>query len=283
MVTEVQVIAASRREGDDAILWTLQLKYWRAIHAEFMTHRVFSRNAGSSRAKPVKTVLSQVWNDPAGPIHWGQNKPGMQAELELDGLKYHLSRLLWKWAGRSCCAFAWGMMKLGLHKQVANRLLEPWQYIDVVVTSNDWENFLALRAHPAAQPEIQELAVRIEFTMDQYLHSIGNKIPVLKDGEWHLPYVNGDVELPRALAASTARCARVSYAPFNATSANIEKDVELHHKLVNANPPHLSPTEHQLTPSHSPKEWSNVKGWKQYRKIVENARKEHSEGSARQE
>src|SRR5690606_30080072 len=119
----------------------MQLRYPRFIHAEFMTHRAFSRNASSSRAIPVHKMLSQVWNDPATPIHWGASRPGMQAREELKGWKRKAAQAIWKLAGRAACVFAWGAMKLGLHKQVANRILEPWQYIHVVVTATDWDNF----------------------------------------------------------------------------------------------------------------------------------------------
>ena len=66
-------------------LTTVQVRYWRAVHAELMTHRAFSRNASSSRAIPVRKMLAQVWGDPAGPLRWGANQSGMQAEQELTG------------------------------------------------------------------------------------------------------------------------------------------------------------------------------------------------------
>ena len=47
-----------------ANLWTFELTYPRYIHSEFMTHRVFSRNASSSRAIPVKRMIEQVRNNP---------------------------------------------------------------------------------------------------------------------------------------------------------------------------------------------------------------------------
>jgi thymidylate synthase ThyX len=66
---------------------TFELTYPRYIHAEFMTHRVFSRNAASSRAIPFKKLLQRVQEDPAIPIHWGKNEPGMQANSEVDELE----------------------------------------------------------------------------------------------------------------------------------------------------------------------------------------------------
>ena len=80
---EVKVIADSISESGKRIT-TFQLKYPRFIHSEVMTHRVFSRNASSSRAIPVKKMIEQVRNNPAMPIHWGANQSGMQAKNELN-------------------------------------------------------------------------------------------------------------------------------------------------------------------------------------------------------
>jgi len=71
--------------SDEGIrLTTMQLRYPRFIHAELMTHRVFSRNASSSRAIPVAKMIEDIRRDPAMPIHWGSNKPGMQAGAEIN-------------------------------------------------------------------------------------------------------------------------------------------------------------------------------------------------------
>jgi hypothetical protein len=84
---------------------TMALAYPRFIHAEFMTHRTFSRGASSSRAIPVKRMLSEVWNHPATPIHWGANQAGMQARAELSGIRKSVAASLWKWVrvGLSVC------------------------------------------------------------------------------------------------------------------------------------------------------------------------------------
>ena len=269
---------------------TMQLRYWRAIHAEFMTHRVFSRNASSSRAIPVQKILEQVWNDPAGPMHWGSNKPGMQAGEQVKGWRLKAAKTLWKYAGRVACGFSWSLMKMGLHKQVANRLLEPWQYINVVVTSTEWDNFFALRDHKDAQPEFQHLAHNIR---NLYNQSVPQK---LNYGEWHLPYVTDeerqqwrDHEILRRMSA--ARCARTSYLTHEMKTPSVKSDVDLYRRLVGSMPIHASPVEHQATPierdkacnlpgitlARNPQDphaalvpWSgNFREWFQFRKTVE--------------
>lgn len=254
---------------------TFQLRYWRAIHAELMTHRVFSRNASSSRAIPVKTMLKQVWNDPAGPIHWGVNRSGMQAKEELQGWRKTAAKWLWRTAGKAACVFAWSAMKIGLHKQVANRLLEPWQYIHVVLTATDFDNWDELRIHPDAQPEIRSLASSMRHAR------IFSNPTYMREGEWHLPYVSlddyvtlsGDREdrINILKQVSAARCCRVSYLKHDGTAASVSEDFDLCRKLASSRPIHASPFEHVATPclSNDKSQTGNFNGWRQYRKEVE--------------
>lgn len=265
MTCEAKVILASSG-AHGATITTMQLRYWRAIHAEFMTHRVFSRNASSSRAIPVKKMLAQVWNDPAGPVHWGTNQPGMQARAELTGWRLGVAKGLWKWAGRAAVAFAWTAMKLGGHKQWVNRLLESWQYISVVVTATDWDNFFALRDHPDAQPEIRELAQAMWKAM------LEAPVQQLKPGEWHIPY---DIDwggdngtLMSCLEHSVACCARTSYNNHDGTNTTPTKDKELHNDLKDAEPPHMSPFEHQAMAMFAGRH-ANFNRFKSYRNFLE--------------
>lgn len=266
MACEVKVIEDSYNAVTGDRISTVQARYWRSIHAEHVRHRVFSFGAGSSRAIPVKRVLSQVWNDPAGPIHWGSNMPGMQAKDQLTGWRRATAKALWRLAGKVACVFAWAFMKVGLHKQVANRILEPWQYINVLITGTDWENFFELRCHPDAQPEMQELAFAIR---DALARSMPKE---LQPGEWHLPYV--DVEeratlpLEFCLKLSTARSARVSFRPFDG-DANHTREFQRHDDLLAARPIHASPSEHQAMAMDKPGRCRNFSGFVQYRDFVE--------------
>lgn len=259
---------------------TLELEYPRFIHSELMTHRVFSRNAASSRAIPVAVMLRMVWNNPAMPIHWGQNQPGMQAKRVLTGIQYTLARGLWRGAAKAACAFAWGMMKVGLHKQVANRILEPFQHIKVVVTATDWDNFFELRCHPDAQPEFQALATQIR---DARAASTPQVIGV---AEWHLPYIErhrdihgtllysipgevGSCSLANAIKISASCCAQVSYRKLD---DSLEKARDVYQRLIESRPIHASPFEHQATPERDPDDHhlcGNFTGWVQHRKLLE--------------
>lgn len=251
-------------------LTTLQLKYHRFFHAEVMTHRQFSRNASSSRAIPVKKMLAQVWNDPAMPIQWGGNIAGMQAGAELPAWKRKLCSFVWRTAGKAACVAAWSMMKLGLHKQWSNRVLEPWQFIHVILSSTEWENFFGLRDHPDAQPELQVLAQMIKVAMAESTPRL------VKVAEWHLPYLGigeraGLREKAQKMASS--RCCRVSYLRHDGQRPSIDDDLELFNKLTKSRPIHASPFEHVARPYvegiDDPADQRNFKGWVQYRAIIE--------------
>lgn len=264
---EVQIIADSISPAGSRIV-TFQLRYWRAIHAEVMTHRAFSRNAGSSRARPSAAIIEQVRNDPWGPRHWGANQPGMQAGDEVEDVG--VAQRAWRRSAVWAAQHAEELLEQGLHKQIVNRVLEPFTYIDVVLTSTmpGLSNFFELRIHPDAQPEIQDLARAMQSALQE-------SAPVkLGYGEWHLPYVlEEECDLPMGVKRklSTARCARVSYKTFDG-EVDIEKDMALYKKLVGAHPMHASPAEHQATPLQplilNP-QCGNFAGWEQHRQFIE--------------
>jgi thymidylate synthase ThyX len=293
-----QIIADSVSPAGKRIT-TMQLRYPRFIHAEFMTHRAFSRNASSSRAIPVAKMIEDLRRDPAMPIYWGSNKPGMQAGAELEKDDRVSARLHWLDGMEEAIERAEHMIGLGLHKQIANRILEPWAHINVVVTATEWANFFNLRCHPDAQPEIQELARQMEH---QRLWSTPSLVVA---GQWHLPYVDMQADWEAAIKylsigritrdrphvdeifnvlrkVSTARCARVSYLTHDGRKTGLEEDIELHNRLVIQEPLHASPAEHQATPDEvftytaqdggpawkHPELHGNLVGWCQYRKCL---------------
>ena len=286
MTIQAKIIADSISATGKRIT-TFQLLYPRFIHAELMTHRVFSRNASSSRAIPVKKMLEMVRNDPAMPIHFGKNQPGMQANEQLTGDDLFKAQELWHIAARQAANVAENMMAIGLHKQVANRILEPFQHISVVLTATEFDNWFELRAHPDAQPEIQQLA------QDMRAALVDSVPQELEPGEWHLPYVTeADHSAVKALGwaaitlrkISAARCCRVSYLKHDGTAASVQDDMDLCNRLAGARPIHASPFEHQATPDiiipgnrmqlahwQSPKLHGNFVGWIQYRKQIEQA------------
>nr|QMP83734.1 MAG: hypothetical protein [Caudoviricetes sp.] len=248
-------------------LTTFELKYPRFILSEFNTHRVFSRNSASSRAIPVKKMIKDVISDPVIPSFWGKNQAGMQAKEELSGIKLKLSQGLWRFARYPACLAAYSFTKLGLHKQIANRIIEPWMWTKTIVTATEWDNFFELRFHEDAQPEIYVLASKM---LEQYSNSIPSPINY---GEWHLPYIT-ELEFVKytnqeLIKISGARCARVSYLTHDGKTPSPEKDFKLYDDLVGSVPIHASPVEHQATPNQNRKFEKNFRGWHQHRVDIE--------------
>lgn len=282
-------IVADSVSPDGIRITTFELEYPRFIHSEFMTHRVFSRNAASSRAIPIKTMIDLIKNNPAIPVHWGKNKPGMQADEELQGKELEEVQALWAKARDYACQIAEEMSEKGAHKQIVNRILEPFQNIKVVMTTTEIGNFLNLRDHKDAQPEIRVLAKKIK---EKYNDS---KPFQLDYDEWHTPYYkNGfwtkddkDYSLDEALMISASCCAQVSYRKLD---SGIEKAKEIYKRLIESKPIHASPFEHQAKPINmnsnisrsswnklgithmtaDHKLWSgNFCGWIQYRQLIQ--------------
>lgn len=273
-MTEYAKIIEDSQAPNGVRLTTLQLRYPRFIHAEFMTHRVFSRNASSSRAIPVAKMIEQIRVAPAMPLHWGKNQPGMQANFEVDDKTKAEAQRTWTLAAESAIEHAIRMNELGVHKQIVNRILEPFMFISVIVTATEWDNFFELRVHPDAQPEIFALSSAIRTAMCK---SNPRLVLCSKDTHlgWHLPYIteterNEDIDPETLAKISAARCARVSYLTHDGDKPSIEKDISLYEKLVGGRPLHASPVEHQAYPLDSANQWNkNFRGWYQHRSFVE--------------
>jgi hypothetical protein len=266
----------------------------RSILAEFNTHRVFSRNAASTRAIPTRKLIDQVMEYPFIPRVWGMNVAGMQAVgIHDDPI---LCEREWLKARDAAVFSANRMMSIGLHKQIVGRILEPWMWTIVCVSSTEWENFLELRDHHAAEPHMQVLAREIRKCLDN------DPVQDLQPGEWHLPFVDRaqvdaeimapyladgdasgahipeDVFLEAAIKQSVARCASTSYKTVDGFDMTLQRAVDLHDKLVGSWPIHASPCEHvaqaddtiptnpeRVTAWSNPEQHGNFVGFRQYR------------------
>lgn len=291
---------------------TMAVTYPRIVHAELMTHRVFSRNASSSRAIPTERIISDVEANPASPARWGVNQRGMQDGGQMTMFGRKRAAEVWNAACNSALTHAAEMMAgpEKPHKQVVNRILEPYSHITVLITSTYWKNWFWLRDHEDADPTIRVLA---EYMQDAYARSTPSVIP---KGGWHLPYITAvcsDLALSSVIRNATgdffiddfedycerntlkllcqqsaARCARVSYNLHDGTEPTIESDLGLFYRLCNeGGPMHASPFEHQASPDWKivqgaatrwahPLEHGNFVGWRQYRKqMVGEAQMEH--------
>lgn len=275
---------------------TLVLEYPRYIHAEFMTHRILSKNSASSRAIPVNKMIENVKNNTVYPT-WTLNEKGMQGDMIkneafLDVLNEYIKVMRDETIG-----YIQTLSTLNVHKQNANRYLEPFQHIKIICTGTDWNNFFDLRCHKDAQPEIQSLAQEIRHAMEN------NQPKKLNEGEWHIPFEDflpDGISIEDKIKIAVARCARISYNNFDTNSMDVKKDIDLYEKLIVQEPAHLSPTEHiAKVPTHSELDFfssmyisnevgkytyhrgryvSNLNGYIQYRKILESGQHVNNRG-----
>lgn len=252
---------------------SMLLTYNRFIHSELMTHRVFSRNASSSRAIPLKKMIDSIVRQPAMPITWPKNQSSMQAVENLSFEYSKSSENIWREAMHEIIYRASELERLGLHKQVVNRILEPWAHMTTLVTATEWTNFFALRVHKDAQPDFQDLAVKM---LEEYLESEPNYV---QTGGWHIPfgdqYMPGSVDQMIQVKIATGRCARTSYKNQEG-NYSVEDDLKLHDRLIKQVPLHASALEHCCQAREDNKfvdsktGGSNFRGWTQYRKFFKN-------------
>lgn len=283
-------------DGHRLTSWQVTLP--RIVLAELNTHRMLSKNSASSRAIPVEKQIARVLEDPFVPIYWGANQKGMQATEELSEAEQVAACSAWLDARDAAVHSARSLLATGLHKQITNRLLEPFMWHTVIVSATEVENFFNLRCHKDAQPELRK-AVEMMRECQQ-----GSTPKELRPGEWHLPMVEmGDLkvsgtmlgellsapatpqvqeELQAASAKvfariSAGRCARVSYLTHEG-KRDPAADIALCERLVASG--HMSPMEHparafteaeRTVSAHwGPGGWfcGNFKGFRQLRKMM---------------
>lgn len=260
-----------------ARLTTWQLTYPRFIHSELLTHRVLSKNSASSRAIPTAKLRAMVREDPAMPVWWGKAQPGMQAKEELTGEALAKAKALWIRAMNAASMYHEEVEQAGLHKQITNRIIEPWMQITIIMSTTHMDNWLMLRDHPDAQPEIHAVAERMR---EAFERSEKDRLyQCLKPGMWHRPFWRpedeeeltkrtfaldgipsggrfGETRDALANAIAIGRMARVSYLTHEGRR-DMEEDLNLFRRLITSKPAHLSPSEH-VARSLSKDEWEEA-------------------------
>lgn len=249
--TTARVVAYSVSGETGEKIITFEVEYPRIIHSETMTHRLFSRNAASSRAIPVAKTIEMIRENPAMPVRFGANQSGMQdkgveySQEVLVGEKvFPDAKHLWWYLAEEVANYAEGLAVAGYHKQLCNRILEPFQYMKTVITfTGGGANFFGLRDHADADPSICELAQCMKEAMELA------PVKFLKVGDWHMPYYKdgafikgSDRGLQKALKISASCAAQVSYRKLDDSE---EKAEMVYDRLVNSKPVHASPFEHQ--------------------------------------
>lgn len=264
----------------DNRLTTFELVYPEFVHNELLTHRMLSRNAMSSRAIPTEKLLSLIESDPVIPIEFGRNQKGMQAGEPFTGALLDQCVDIWMDACFDAIRHARSLAAKGVHKQIVNRIVGPYKWINVIASATDWWHFFNLRAHPAAEPHIRLLA---ETMLSLYDASPPH---LCVPGEWHLPLIYPDdkeqASTEHLAMISAGRCARVSYLTHHGTRDH-QADIELAKKLATETPMHASPLEHPAQALGAPRRVGNYNGWTQLRKmfpseytVTDGRKREHS-------
>lgn len=262
-------------------------RYPRAIHSEIMTHRALSKSSASSRAIPVEGLIRRIEDDPWIPSYIGAAQKGMQAGEELRDEVRSVIVAEWLRAKDNAIESARQMLRLGAPKQVVNRILEPWMFIEVIISGTEWNNLFSLRDHEMAEPHFQHLA---RLMKTAHAESVSKRLPA---GAWHLPFIGVDVDDDNAIAdfvsrwaeamnvtyseafekavprIAVGRCARVSYLNHEGRRA-IADDLALCDRLCVQSPLHAAPGEHVAYALSTLKPSGNFYGFEQFRKTLPN-------------
>lgn len=258
-----KTILSSAIANSEKRLTTMLLRYPRWIHAEEKTHRILSltedfgisaltptimsavelsKNSSSSRAVPVEKLIQDILDDPADPIWWGKNQKGMQAYEELAGDEFKKALATWEESKQAAIKFARTLAELGAHKQLVNRLLEPFSHITVLVSATEWTNFMELRDHHEAEPHIHMLAQEIQKELAK------PAMQTLRPGEWHTPWITeeelGKLTTSEMIRLSTARNASTSYKTVEGFDMTMDVADRIFNQLILSTPMHASPSEH---------------------------------------
>lgn len=291
--------------GDRLTIFEVELH--RFVLAELNTHRSHSRSSASSRAIPVSKQIARVKEDPAWPLVWTSEQPGMQGGSELEG--YDLGNAQWLFKDVQQYTVdriedyyedlrrnygeepsQWGPH--ALHKSLVNRLMEPFMWHKVIFGATDlgWVNFFAQRAmrySPLAQPELRAAADQMldiygdeEFEESEELRAVaGMMMETLESstptqinfGEWVTPYIQRDEKflIDTKLKVSVGRCARVSFLNHGGIR-DLDADLKLWSTLSTSKPKHAAPMEFVCTPmGYDEEQVGNFRGFRQLRHMVE--------------
>jgi len=300
MTIKVKLLQKSLGPYSDAYMGTFELVYPRMIHSEVLTHKQPSRNCASSRAIPIESMLKEIENDIAVPVHWGKNQAGMQAGEELNGEALDLVQHYWKLSAKEAIKYSRRLAETGVHKQVANRVTEPYQHMKTVMSATDWNNCFYLRNSKDADPTIAMLFKQMQELWEKYDEDC--IFDALDVGEYHTPYVQGyqdgliwkykDLDgnvltTQQAIKISSSCCAQSS---FRKNDQSSEKAELVYKRLVDSKPVHASPFEHVASPMKQysnpfdASQWEpgithvnrkgelfsgNLRGWVQHRQLIE--------------
>lgn len=256
------ILCDSFNIATDTRLITWELEYPRAIHAELMTYRTMSRSSASSRAIRTSTNIRQVEKAPVQPT-WYEDTSGMASRKLMSLENATQAQLYYEGAVRDAVKRARMLDSIPAHRSIVNRGLEPYNWIKTVLSGTEWNQLFVQRLDINAEPWFQNLC----YKMVKKLISDDTDIEIVEPGDWHIPYkskADSVLSVETQIKVAVARCARTSYMQFDG-SFSIEKDIELHDRLVNSG--HWGPFEHVAVAAPDKRFYANYRGFEQYRSM----------------
>ena len=234
-----------------------------------LTHRMFSRNASSSRAVPVQKMIEAVKNNTFCPFEFQKAHKGMQgSEYFTDEDKEDCIKL-WLESAELALQQAEKMKEKGITKQIINRILEPYQYYTVLITGSreGWQNFFELRcgnydgfkSRKEASKEFLEKGnintstwseldwlhlnkgqaeIHIIDLAEKIYDAVNESTPKqLQAGEWHIPMISDSESLKLStndqIKLSVGRAANTSYTVVgDGKELTLEHAIKIHDKCV---------------------------------------------------
>ena len=209
----------------------------KSLLAQLNKHRAAANNTASSRAIPVARMIANVKSDPYVPLLTLNQRGMVGRQLDDVDLMVQAQRLIAEHMEQAI-ALADDLADLGIHKQHANRYLEPFSYVKVLISGTEWGNFFNLRATEDTQGDFAVVAVRMK-----ELYEAHTPTPI-EYGQWHFPRYDNTAEeiaTTEQLYQSVARNARLSYLTHN-NVYSLDDDLRLHDILLKDT--HLTPFEH---------------------------------------
>ena len=231
----VEILKDSLIDGER--ITTFKITFPRIVAEELLRHRSFSFCSASSRAIPIERMISDTVH--FFPQKWRLHRSGMQPiETEISAGFHIECNEIWEEGMKSAIKTARSLLEKGIAKELANRVLVPYQYITLIISgsSNGYKNFFSLRTDTNAQYEIRMLSLEMKRQYDE------ESVP--KERSFHLPFIDSENYSLNDIKVSVARCARLSYVTVDGSEPSIEKDKMLYERLLKDR--HLSPFEFQV-------------------------------------
>lgn len=163
-----KVLASTYNPVSNTKMISFLVDFPTVLLAELRTHRIltqgslyehselvdFNMSANSARAIPTNKYLQKILENPFIPI-WTGKQAGMSGNIINHSPTLNDLDEIWGISLSDIEEAYNELIKEGVHKQNANRLLSPFAYTTCIISGTEWGNFFSLRC-PKYEYEINE-------------------------------------------------------------------------------------------------------------------------------